>query len=180
MFNQEIEKLIENQPKQKNVIDFLFNSPYFVRSTEYVSTIEEYSEVIVFNNKESNKFIYVIIGFITFIFGFCSIEDASSRYVFFGLLLFLLLFTWYNKTRKKEEIKISEEGIEINTTKYFWNQIYDYGLTIVPRNKTSDCFLEIFTISGAKLSFGLYNYLSPDSIIETMNFFRNRFHANKN
>lgn len=177
MQNPEIEKLIENQPKQKNVIDFLFDSPYFVRSTEYVSTIEEYSEVIVFNNKESNKFIYVIIGFITFIIGCRGIEDVNCRYIAFGLLLFLLLFAWYNKTRKLEEIKISEEGIEINKTKYFWNQIYDYGLTIVPRNKTSDCYLEIFTISGAKLSFGLYNYISPDGIIETMNFFRNRFNS---
>ena len=180
MQNPEIEKLIENQPKQKNVIDFLFDSPYFVRSKEYGSFVEKYKEEIIFNNKESNKFIYLVIGFVLFIIGFRAIEDVSSRYVFFGLLIFLLLFAWYNKTRKLEEIKISEEGIEINKTKYFWNQIYDYGFTIVPRNKTSDYYLEIFTSNGVKLSFGLYNYINPDGIIETMNFFRNRYNSNQN
>jgi len=181
MQNSEIEKLIENQPKQKNIIiDFIFDTPYFVRSTEYVSTIEKYSEEIVFNNKASNKFIYVVLGFVIFIFGFRAIEDVSSRYSVMGLLLILILFTWYDKTRKLEEIKISEEGIEINRTKYFWNQIYDYGFTIVPRQKSSDYYLEIFTITGVKLTFGLYSYFNPDGIIETMNFFRNRYNSNQN
>lgn len=181
MINQEIENLIESQPKQKNMlIDFLFDSPYFVRSKEYGSFIEKYKQEIIFNNKESNKFIYVVIGFVLFILGFRAIEDVSSRYLVLGLLLFLILFAWYNKTRKLEEIKISEEGIEIHKTKYYWDQIYDYGFTIVPKHKTSDYYLEIFTSNGVKLSFGLYNYINPDGIIETMNFFRNRYISNLN
>ena len=181
MQNSEIEKLIEKQPKQKNiVIDFLFDTPYFVRSTEYVSTIEEYREEIVFTNKDASKFIYVVLGFVIFILGFRAIEDVSSRYLVIGLLLILVLVFLYNKTRKLEEIKISEVGIEIENTKYLWDQIYDYGFTIVPKHKTSDYYLEIFTITGVKLSFGLYNYSNPDGIIETMNFFRNRYNSKRN
>lgn len=181
MQNPELEKLIEKQPKQKNmVIKFLFDTPYFVRSTEYVSTIEEYREEIVFTNKEASKFIYVVFGFVIFIFGFRAIEDVSSRYLVLVFLLVLALVFWYNKTRKLEEIKISEEGIEIENTKYFWNQIYDYGFTIVPKHKSSDYYLEIFTMTGVKLSFVLYNYSNLDSIIETMNFFRNRYNSRRN
>ena len=41
MQNIELEKLIEKQPKKKiSVIDFVFSNPYFVRSTEYSSIIE--------------------------------------------------------------------------------------------------------------------------------------------
>lgn len=180
MQNSEIEKLIEKQPKQKNmVIEFLFDTPYFVRSSEYVSTIEKYSEEIVFTNKDASKFIYVVLGFITLIFGFRAIEDVSSRYLVLVFLLILVLVFWYNKTRKLEEIKISEEGIEIENTKYFWDQIYDYGFTIVPKHKSSDYYLEIFTMTGVKLTFGLYNYSNLDGIIETMNFFRNRYHSKR-
>lgn len=181
MQNSELEKLIEKQPKkQLSVIDFVFNNPYFVRSTEYGSTIENYREEIVFNNKDSNNFIYFVFGFITLIFGFRAIEDVFSRYIVLGLLLCLLLLFWYNRTRKLEEIKINEEGIEINKTKYFWNQIYDYGFTIEPKHKSSNYYLEIFTIVGEKVSYGLYNYSNSDEIIETMNFFRNRYNSNEN
>lgn len=65
----------------------------------------------------------------------------------------------------------------IENSKYFWDQIYDYGFTIVPKQNTSDYYLEIFTQTGVKLSFGLYNYTEPDAIIETMNFFRNRYNS---
>lgn len=180
MQNSEIEKLIEKQPKKKlSVIDFVFSNPYFVRSTEYGSTIENYSEVIVFNNKDANKIIYVVFGFVIFIFGFRAIEDVFSRYFVLGLLLVLMLIFWYNKTIKLEEIKISEAGIEINKTQYFWNQIYDYGFTIEPAHKSSTYYLEIFTIVGEKVRFGLYNYSNPEEIIETMNFFRNRYNSRR-
>ena len=181
MQNSELEKLIEKQPKKKiSVIDFVFSNPYFVRSTEYSSIIENYSEEIVFTNKDSNIFFYVIFVFITVIFGFRAIEDISNLYYVLGLLLFLTIFFWYNKTRKLEEIKISEDGIVIEKTQYFWNQIFDYGFTIVPKHKTSDYYLEIFTMTGVKLSFGLYNYSNLDGIIETMNFFRNRYNSKRN
>ncbi|CAM4386192.1 hypothetical protein [Flavobacterium terrigena] len=181
MQNSEIEKLIEKQPKKKiSVIDFVFNNPYFVRSTEYSSTIENYSEEIVFNNTGSDNNIYFVFGFMIFIFGCRVIEDVFSRYFVLGLLLVLLLVVWYNKTKKIEEIKISEAGIEINKTQYFWNQIYNYGFTIEPAHKSSNYYLEIFTIVGEKVRFGLYSYSNPEEIIETMNFFRNRYNSRRN
>lgn len=181
MQNSELEKLIEKQPKKKfSVIDFVFSNPYFVRSTEYGSTIENYSEEIVFNNTGYDNYIYFVFVFVIFIFGFRAIEDVFSRYFVLGLLLVLMLIVWYNKTKKIEEIKISEARIEINKTKYFWNQIYDYGFTIEPKHKSSTYYLEIFTIVGEKVRFGLYSYSNPEEIIETMNFFRNRYNSNQN
>lgn len=181
MQNPELEKLIEKQPKKKiSVIDLVFNNPYFVRSTKYGSTIENYSEEIVFNNTGSDNYIYFVFGFMIFIFGFRAIEDVFSRYFVLGLLFVLLLIFWYNKTKKKEEIKISETGIEINKNQFFWNQIYDYGFTIEPKHKSSNYYLEIFTTNGSKVSFGLHSYLNPEEIIETMNFFRNRYNSRRN
>ena len=181
MQNLELENLIENQPKKKNtVIDFVFDTPYFVRSTKYGSIIKKYSKEIVFRNTGSDNYIYFVFGFVIFIFSFRAIGDVFSRYVVLFFLLVLLLIFWYNKKRKLEEIKISEDGIIIEKTQYYWNQIYDYGFTIVPKHKTSDYYLEIFTMTGVKLSFGLYNYSNPDGIIETMNFFRNRYQSKFN
>lgn len=181
MQNSELEKLIEKQPKKKiSVINFVFNNPYFVRSTEYGSTIENYKEEIVFNNAGSEDYIYFVFGFIIFIFGFRAIEDVCSRCVVLGLLLVLLFLVWYNKIKKIEEIKISETGIEINKIKYFWNQIYDYGFTIEPKHKSSTYYLEIFTFVSEKVRFGLHNYSNPEEIIETMNFFRNRYNSRRN
>ncbi|RXR20860.1 hypothetical protein EQG63_02680 [Flavobacterium amnicola] len=181
MQNFEIEKLIEKQPKKKNsVINFIFDNPYFVRSSEYGSTIKKYSEEIIFSNTGSDNYFYFVIGFFTLLFGLRSFEDLFSRYIVLGLLLILIILIGYNKTKKLEEIKISEERIEINKTIFLWNQIYDYGFTIVPKSKTSDYQLEIFTISGKKESFGLFNYFNPEEIIETMNFFRNRYSSNRN
>lgn len=179
--NPELENLINKQSKPANkVIDFIFSNPYFVRSSEYDSIIKRYQEEIVFTNKESNNFIYFVLTFITLIIGFKAIEEVSSRYLFFIFLGIILLFFWYNSTRKLKQIKISEKGIEIEESKYFWNQIYDYGFTIVPKHNTSDYYLEIFTQTGVKLSFGLYDFKEPDAIIETMNFFRNKYNSKKN
>ena len=181
MQNAELEKLIEKQPKKKlSVVDSIFDNPYFVRSKEYGSTIENYSEEIVFNNTSSDKYIYFVFGFMIFIFGFRAIEDVFSRYLVFGLLVVLILLVWYNKTKKIEEIKISKAGIEINKTQYFWNQIYDYGFTIEPKHKSSKYYLEIFMITSKKERFGLCNYSNPEEIIETMNFFKNRYNSNRN
>jgi len=177
----EIEKQIEKQPKKENnIINLIFSNPYFVRSTEYKSTIKKYSPEITFGNKEHDKYHYFVIGFFIFIFGLRSFEDSFSMYFFFSLLLFLIVLIIYNKTKPYEEIKISEIGIEINTTQYFWNQIYDYGFRIVPKSKTSDYYLVIYKIDGNKQSFDLYDYSNPEEIIESMNFFRNRFHSNQN
>jgi hypothetical protein len=180
MQNSELEKLIEKQPKKKiSVIDFVFSNRYFVRSAKYGSTIQNYSEEIVFNNTGSDNYIYFVFGFVIFIFGFRAIEDVFSRYFVLGLLFVLILIIWYNKSKKIEEIKISEAGIDINKINYFWNQIYDYGFTIEPKHKSSTYYLEIFTILGEKVHFGLYNYSNPEEIIETMNFFRNRYNLNQ-
>lgn len=179
MQNPELEKLIEKQPKKKlSVINYIFANPYFVRSKEYGSIIENYKEVIIFNNTGSDKYIYFVFGFMLLIFGFRAIEDIFSRYVVLGLLVVLILLIWYNKTKKVEEIKISEAGIEIKNTQYSWNQIYDYGFTIEPKHKSSNYYLEIFKMTGNKERFGLYNYSNPEEIIETMNFFRNRYYSN--
>lgn len=181
MQNPEIEKLIEKQPKKKlSVTDLFFDNPYFVRSKEYGSIIKNYSKEIVFNNTGSDKYIYFIFGFMIFIFGFRAIEDIFSRYIILGLLVVLTLLVWYNKTKKIEEIKISEAGIEINKTQHSWNQIYDYGFTVEPKQKNSNYHLEIFMTTGKKERFGLYNYSNPEEIIETMNFFRNRYNSNQN
>ena len=105
MQNAELEKLIEKQPKKKlSVVDSIFDNPYFVRSKEYGSTIENYSEEIVFNNTGSDKYIYFVFGFMIFIFGFRAIEDVFSRYLVFGLFVVLILLVWYNKTKKKKKI----------------------------------------------------------------------------
>ncbi|NHM02617.1 hypothetical protein [Flavobacterium difficile] len=174
--NPELENLINKQSKQSSkVIDFIFSSPYFVRSTEYDAIIKKYEEEIIFTNKDSNKFIYFVLTFITLIIGFKAIDDESNRYLFFIFLGIIVVVFWYNSTRKLNEIKISEKGIEIEETNYLWDQIYDYGFTIVPKHNTSDYYLEIFMQTGVKLSFGLYHFTEPDAIIETMNFFRNRY-----
>ena len=34
--------------------------------------------------------------------------------------------------------------------------------------------------TGKKERFGLYNYSTPEEIIETMNFFKNRYNSNQN
>lgn len=181
MQNFEMEKLIEKQPKKKkSVINFIFDNPYFVRSTEYGSTIKKYSEEIIFSNTGSDNYFYFVIGFFTLLFGLRSFEDLFSSYIVLCLVLILIILVWYNKTRKKEAIKISEERIEINKTTFFWNQIYDYGFTIVPKSNTSDYHLEIYTIAGEKKSFGLFNYSNPEEIMETLNFFRNRYNATQN
>ena len=114
-----------------------------------------------------------------FIFGFRAIGDVFSRYVVLFFLLVLLLIFWYNKTKKIEEIKVSDEGIEIEKIKYYWNQIYDYGFTIEPKHKSSTYYLVIFTILGEKVSYGLYNYFDTEEIIITMNFFRNRYNSRR-
>ena len=121
MQNAELEKLIEKQPKKKfSVVDSIFDNPYFVRSKEYGSTIENYSEEIVFNNTGSDKYIYFVFGFMIFIFGFRAIEDVFSRYLVFGLFVVLILLVWYNKTKKIEEIKkIAQNKIIITTEKDF-------------------------------------------------------------
>lgn len=91
--NSELENLIEKQNKKENkIIDFIFDNPYFVRSTEYDAYIKKYQEVIVFNNKNSNKFIFFVLTFITLILGFKAIEDVSSRYLFFIFLGIIVLF----------------------------------------------------------------------------------------
>ena len=181
MQNLELENLIENQPKKKNtVIDFVFDTPYFVRSTKYGSIIKKYSKEIVFRNTGSDNYIYFVFGFVIFIFGFRAIGDVFSRYVVLFFLLVLLLIFWYNKSKKNEEIKVSDEGIEIEKIKYYWNQIYDYGFTIEPKHKSSTYYLVIFTTLGEKVSYGLYNYPNRDGIIETMNFFRNRYNSKRN
>ncbi|MBC5834250.1 hypothetical protein G6N05_08315 [Flavobacterium sp. F372] len=180
MQNLELENLIENQPKKKNtVIDFVFDTPYFVRSTKYGSIIKKYSKEIVFKNTGSDNYIYFVFGFVIFIFGFRAIGDVFSRYVVLFFLLVLLLVFWYNKKRKLEEIKISEDGIIIEKTQYYWNQIYDYGFTIEPKHKSSTYYLVIFTTLGEKVSYGLYNYFDTEEIIITMNFFRNRYNSRR-
>jgi hypothetical protein len=101
MQNAELEKLIEKQPKKKfSVVDSIFDNSYFVRSKEYGSTIKNYSKEIVFNNTGSDKYIYFVIGFMIFIFGFRAIEDVFSRYLVFCLFVVLILLIWYNKTKK--------------------------------------------------------------------------------
>ena len=136
MQNAELEKLIEKQPKKKlSVVDSIFDNPYFVRSKEYGSTIENYSEEIVFNNTGSDKYIYFVFGFMIFIFGFRAIEDVFSRYLVFGLFVVLILLVWYNKTKKKKKLKFQKLELKLIKPNIFGTKFMIMDLRLNPNTK---------------------------------------------
>lgn len=68
--NQTIENQINKLPKkERSVIDYIFNNPYFVRSNEFGSTISNFKETISFNNHAFKNYFYFVFGFISIITG---------------------------------------------------------------------------------------------------------------
>lgn len=179
--NQKIENQINKLPKKESsVADYIFSNPYFVRSTEMGSTISNFKETISFNNHSSKNYIYFVIGFISFIMGLRSFEDKFSLKIFLTSLVSLICIYVYYRVKKKEFIKINEVGIEAKSDFFQWNQIYDYGFTIIPKTKSCVYILEIFKNDLSRKSYELYGFNNHEEIIKTMNFFRNRYNYNQN
>lgn len=146
-----------------------------MRSNEFDSTISNFKETISFDNHSSKNYIYFVFGFISILMGLRSFEDAFSLKIFLASLVLLALIHIYYQFKKKEFININEIGIEIKTDFFPWNQIYDFGFTIIPQTKTSVYVLEIFKNDVSRKSYELHGFNNPEEIIKTMNFFRNRY-----
>lgn len=97
--------------------------------------------------------------------------------IFLTSLVLLACIYIYYRLKKKEFININEDGIEIKSDFFQWNQIYDYGFTIIPKTKTAVYVLEIFKNDVSRKSYELHGFNNPEEIIETMNFFRNRYNS---
>ncbi len=173
--NQIIENQINKLPKKElSVIDYVFSNSYFVRSNEFGSIISNFKETISFDNHSSKNYIYFVIGFISVLMGLRSFGDVFSLKIFLASLVLLACVYIYHRLKKKEFININETGIEIKTDFFSWNQIYDFGFTIIPKTKTSVYVLEIFKNDVSRKSYELHGFNNPEEIIKTMNFFRNR------
>lgn len=179
--NQIIEnKINELTKKERYVIDYIFSNSYFVRSNEFGSTISNFKETISFDNHASKNYIYFVFGFISILMGLRSFEDTFSLKIFVASLVLLVLIYIYYQFKKKEFININEIGIKIKTDFFAWNQIYDFGFTIIPQTKTSLYVLEIFKNDVSRISYKLHGFNNPEEIMKTMNFFRNRYNSNTN
>ena len=177
--NEKIEKEIQKlNQKESSFIDYIFNNPNFKRSSQFGSTISDFKETIVFENAGLKNYLLFIIVFVTLIFGLTSIEDSFNLvYFLISSLLGIIVFYYYKK-RKKIFIKINEFGIEIQSLIYKWEDIYDYGFLITPKRNYESYSLFIFLNNETKFSFELNEFNNPEEIIETMNFFRNKFISN--
>ena len=171
----EIQKL--NQ-KESSFIDYIFSNPYFKRSTQFSSILSNFKETIVFENTGLKKYLLFIVGFVVLILGLISIENQAFLLYFFILILLEASIFLYYKLRQRIVIKITISGVELNTSFYNWNEVYEYGFLITPKHEYESYILILFFKNETKFSFGLNEFNNPEEIIETMNFFRNKFNSN--
>lgn len=94
------------------------------------------------------------------------------------MLLIEVSIFFYYKYRQKIVITITSSGVELNTSFYNWNEIYEYGLLITLKHNYESYVLLLFLKNETKFSFELNEFNNPEEIIETMNFFRNKFISN--
>ena len=179
--NPIIESEIEKYPKKLNfVINDFLGASYFIRSKEIsANDLRNLNEKIY---KSDFEFLLLIICICFFgvIYSLLVHEYTFNLIAIQFLLLVLLLVGFIYYWRKVDILKINKNGLESNKELINWNQIYDYGFTIEPKHKSSKYYLEIFMITSKKERFGLCNYSNPEEIIETMNFFKNRYNSNRN
>jgi hypothetical protein len=176
--NSVIENQINKLPKkERSVTDYIFSNPYFLRSQEFGSTISNFKETISFNNNASKNYIYFVFGFVSIIMGLRSFEDKFSLEIFLTSIVILVFTRIYYQFKKKEFININVSGIKIKSDFFQWDQIYDYGFTIIPKTKSSVYILEIFGNDISRKSYELHGFNNPEEIIKTMNFFRNRYNS---
>ncbi|CCG53831.1 Hypothetical transmembrane protein [Flavobacterium indicum GPTSA100-9 = DSM 17447] len=177
--NEKIEKEIHKlSSKTNSFIDTIFSNPYFKRSTQFGSIISDFKETVVFENTGLKNYLLFIVGFVVLLLGLISIENQVFLLYFLLLLLIEVSIFFYYKFRQKIVITITSSGVELNTSFYNWNEIYEYGFLITPKHDYESYVLLLFLKNETKFSFELNEFNNPEEIIETMNFFRNKFISN--
>ncbi len=165
--NTDFERQIENLSKKGNTIkDKLLNKDFFLRSTEFgVSTVEK--EEIVFNSKKSNFVNYLLSGFVAIFVAFKFKEPVVTYSVICIIIVVLIIGYSFSLIKKSKIIKMNYLSVEIENSKFEWNDIYDFGVLVKPSRYITYYELLIFSNSKGKKVFNLYSFQKDkDNIIK--------------
>ena len=177
---KEFEIFIENLPKKRNFITHqIFFKPFYKKSTYFkTKNIDGVSEII-FKNNQINYFVLVFL-LASAIFSILNFDKSDDKfYIGIGIIIFVFSIVLYTKFKKHKIIKINENGFFINNEIFYWKDIYDYGLYTQYKPKNSYYCIYLFSFEKGIKSYD-FSEFNLKKIIETMNFFKNRYNSNRN
>ncbi len=177
---KEFEIFIENLPKKRNFITHqIFFEPFYTKSTYFKTKKTDNVPEIIFKNNQIN-YLVVAITLIFAVFSLLNFNKSDDKfYIGIGIIIFVFSIVLYTKFKKHKIIKINENGFFISNEIFYWKDIYDYGIYAQYKPRNSSYYIYLFSFEKKIKSYDVSDFHFK-KIIETMNFFRNRYNSNRN
>lgn len=106
-------------------------------------------------------------------------KSDDKFYIGISIIIFVFSIVLYTKFKKHKIIKINENDFFISNEIFYWKDIYDYGIYAQYKPRNSSYYIYLFSFEKKIKSYDVSDFHFK-KIIETMNFFRNRYNSNRN
>ena len=137
--------------------DFIGN-PYFKESEKFDNCMINYQDGKIYKSNFNDHYFLISILFIALIYNLVkSFSNDFNLKISMIILIVIVPYIIFFPKKEIKKIEIDNEGITIKENKIFWNEIYRFGIYIIP-GKSTQFDLMIFTLTRGQFIVRLNEY----------------------